>query len=120
MSGLLQSALGELRAYIPECAAVEWIRGQVEAYLSQWLNTHCSIPDRCWHVLKVRQMGERDSYHRLFSSSFPAPDEIRLVVFSNCGRERYRLDAVSFDADRLGGQLQVVPIVTYTGCELPV
>jgi hypothetical protein len=120
MSGMLQSVLGELRAYHAESADVAWIREQVTAYMSAWLNEYYPIPGRCWHVLKVRQMGGLDSYHRCFENYFPRAHEIRLVVFSNCGRERYRLDVVSFDADRLGAQIEVVPIVTYVGCEMGV
>jgi len=116
---MLQSVVGEFRVCHGESAAVARVCEQAAAYLPQWLNANYPIPERCWHILKVRQMGETDSYHRCFATSFPAAHEIRLVAFSHCGRERYRLDAVSFDADRLGEQLVIVPIVGYTGCEMP-
>mgnify|MGYP003622965508 CR=1 FL=1 len=116
MSGLLQSALGELRVCHAASAAVAWVSEQVAAYMPGWLASCAPVAEgACWQVLKVRLMGDHDSYHWLFDHDHPEEHEIRLVVFSNCGNSLYRLDVVSFDADRLGAQIEVVPMRSYRG-----
>jgi hypothetical protein len=112
------SGIAALRRYPVESAAAAWITGQVAAYVPQWLAPQ--FPGWYWRVFMVRPMGHSDGYNYLFANRYPCENECRLVVMANCGREYYRLDVVSFDADRLGQQLVVVPVVAYLGEEMPV